>query len=102
VQEAEPGDKPRQGDNDQTDGVGGIVSPLTQSCINDAVSHAVSQVNSPILTRFYNSKTGKAEKPEATFARARWVSFEAAPPVLLLGPRNCSDNFAHPGEIGLP
>jgi hypothetical protein len=53
-------------------------------------------------TRFYNAKTGKAEKSEATLARARRVSFEVARPGPLLGRRNCSDDFAHQGEIALP
>jgi UrcA family protein len=50
------------------DSFGRFLSPSIQTCITDAVSHAVAQVNSPMLTRFYNAKTGKTE---ANLARAR-------------------------------
>jgi UrcA family protein len=33
-----------------------------QTCIDGAVSRAVAQVNSPMLTNLYNAKTGKADK----------------------------------------
>ncbi len=42
---------------------------LVQACINDAVSRAVAQVNSPMLTSIYNEKTGKAGK--ITLAQSR-------------------------------
>jgi UrcA family protein len=38
-------------------------------CINDAVSRAVAQVNSPMLTSLYNAKTGKADKQTTTLAQ---------------------------------
>src|SRR5271167_4956531 len=33
-----------------------------QTCIDGAVSRAVAQVNSPMLTSLYNANTGKADK----------------------------------------
>lgn len=41
-----------------------------QTCINGAVSRAVAQVNSPMLTSLYNEKTGKADK-KITLAQSR-------------------------------
>lgn len=41
-----------------------------QTCINDAVSRAVAEVNSPMLTSLYNEKTGKADK-KVTLAQSR-------------------------------
>ncbi len=41
-----------------------------QICINEAVSRAVAQVNSPVLTSLYQVKTGKADKQTATLAQA--------------------------------
>ena len=41
-----------------------------QICINEAVSRAVAQVNSPMLTSLYQVKTGKADKQTATLAQA--------------------------------
>jgi UrcA family protein len=46
-------------------------SHLTLTCVNQAVSRAVAQVNNPILTGLYNVKTAKADKQEPTLARAR-------------------------------
>jgi UrcA family protein len=46
-------------------------SHLTLTCVNQAVSRAVAQVNNPMLTSLYNVKTGKADKQEPTLARAR-------------------------------
>ena len=39
-------------------------------CINDAVSRAVAQVNSPLLTSLYEAKTGKADKKVTTLVQA--------------------------------
>jgi UrcA family protein len=39
-------------------------------CINEAVSRAVFQINSPMLTSLYQSKTGKADMQNATLAQA--------------------------------
>jgi UrcA family protein len=44
-------------------------SRTIQTCINDAMSRAVDQINSPMLTSLYNSKSGKADKQAATFAQ---------------------------------
>ena len=41
-----------------------------QICINEAVSRAVAQVNSPMLTSLYQAKTGQADKQTATLAQA--------------------------------
>jgi UrcA family protein len=41
-----------------------------QTCISGAVSRAVAQVNSPMLTSLYNAKAGKADK-EITLAESR-------------------------------
>jgi UrcA family protein len=43
----------------------------TTKCINNAMSQAVAQVNSPMLTSLYEAKTGKREQKEATLAQAR-------------------------------
>lgn len=43
----------------------------TAACINKAMSEAVAQVNSPMLTGLYNAKTGKPEQKETTLAQAR-------------------------------
>lgn len=40
-------------------------------CINDAVSRAVAEINSPVLTSLYQAKTGKADKPTVTLAQTR-------------------------------
>jgi UrcA family protein len=40
-----------------------------QICINEAVSRAVAQINSPMLTSLYQAKTGKADKQTATLAQ---------------------------------
>jgi len=45
-------------------------SRTTQICIKDAVSRAVAQINSPMLTSLYNAKTGKADKQTTTLAQA--------------------------------
>jgi UrcA family protein len=42
----------------------------SHACIKDAVSRAIEQVNRPMLTSFYQSKTGKSDKKVATLARA--------------------------------
>ena len=44
-------------------------SHAIQTCINEAVSRAVAQVNSPMLTSLYNAKTGKADKQTTTLAQ---------------------------------
>jgi UrcA family protein len=41
-----------------------------QTCISGAVSRAVAQVNSPMLTSLYNEKTGKTDK-KITLAQSR-------------------------------
>jgi UrcA family protein len=41
-----------------------------QTCVSAAVSRAVAQVNSPMLTNIYNAKVGKADK-KITLAEAR-------------------------------
>ena len=41
-----------------------------QTCIRGAVSRAVAQVDSPMLTSLYNEKTGKADK-KITLAQTR-------------------------------
>jgi UrcA family protein len=41
------------------------------NCINNAMSQAVAQVNSPILTSLNEAKTGKPERKQATLAQAR-------------------------------
>jgi UrcA family protein len=46
-------------------------SHTIQICINDAVSRAVAQVNSPMLTSLYQAKTGKADKQTTTLAQTR-------------------------------
>ena len=43
----------------------------TMKCINNAMSQAVAQVNSPLLTSLYEAKTGKREQKDATLAQAR-------------------------------
>jgi UrcA family protein len=40
-------------------------------CINDAISRAIAQVNSPMLTSLYESKAGKTDKKNVTLAQAR-------------------------------
>jgi UrcA family protein len=41
-----------------------------QICIKDAVSRAIAQVNNPMLTSLYESKTGKRDKKMTTVAQA--------------------------------
>jgi hypothetical protein len=41
-----------------------------RTCISGAVSRAVAEVNSPMLTSIYNSKTNKADK-KITLAQSR-------------------------------
>jgi UrcA family protein len=41
-----------------------------QTCIKDAVSRAIVQVNNPMLTSLYESKTGKTDKKVTTLAQA--------------------------------
>jgi UrcA family protein len=43
----------------------------TQTCINEAVSRAVAQIDRPMLTSFYRAKTGKADKQTTTLAQTR-------------------------------
>lgn len=43
---------------------------VQQMCISDAVSRAVAQVNSPMLTSLYNAKAGKTDK-KITLAQSR-------------------------------
>jgi UrcA family protein len=43
----------------------------TTQCINNAMSQAVAQVNSPMLTSLYEAKTGKPQLKQATVAQAR-------------------------------
>jgi UrcA family protein len=45
-------------------------SHATQICINEAVSRAVAQIDSPMLTSLYQANTGKADKQTATLAQA--------------------------------
>lgn len=40
-------------------------------CINDAVSRAVAEINSPVLTSLYQAKAGKADKKTVTLAQTR-------------------------------
>jgi UrcA family protein len=40
-------------------------------CIDGAVSRAIAQVNSPMLTSLYQEKTGKVDKKSTTLAQAR-------------------------------
>jgi UrcA family protein len=40
-------------------------------CVKDAVSRAIAQVNSPMLTSLYQAKTGKADTKVTTLAQAR-------------------------------
>jgi UrcA family protein len=40
-------------------------------CIDDAMSRAIAQVNSPMLTSLYEAKTGKVDKKTTTLAQAR-------------------------------
>jgi UrcA family protein len=40
-------------------------------CIDDAMSRAIAQVNSPLLTSLYEEKTGKVNKKSGTLAQAR-------------------------------
>jgi UrcA family protein len=42
-----------------------------QTCINGAVSRAVAQVDSSMLTSLYNEKTGKADKKVISLAQSR-------------------------------
>lgn len=42
-----------------------------QSCVKDAVSRAIAQVNNPMLTSLYQAKTGKEGKNVTTLAQAR-------------------------------
>jgi UrcA family protein len=46
-------------------------SHAIQICINEAVSRAVAQINSPMLTSLHEAKTGKADKQTATLAQTR-------------------------------
>jgi UrcA family protein len=46
-------------------------SQTIKICINDAVSRAVSEINSPVLTSLYQAKTGKSDKQTATLAQTR-------------------------------
>jgi UrcA family protein len=41
-----------------------------QICVKDAVSRAIVQVNNPLLTSLYESKTGKTDKKVTTLAQA--------------------------------
>jgi UrcA family protein len=40
-------------------------------CVNGAVSRAIAQVNSPMLTSLYKEKTGKVDKKSIALAQAR-------------------------------
>jgi UrcA family protein len=40
-------------------------------CVKDAVSRAIAQVNSPMLTSLYQAKTGKADTKVTTLSKAR-------------------------------
>jgi UrcA family protein len=40
-------------------------------CIADAMSHAIGQVNSPMLTSLYQSKGGKVDNQVTTFAKVQ-------------------------------
>jgi UrcA family protein len=40
-------------------------------CIDDAMSRAIAEVNSPMLTSLYQAKTGKVEQKTTTLAQAR-------------------------------
>ena len=46
-------------------------SHAIQTCIDQAVSRTVAQVNSPMLTSLYTVKTGKPDKQATTFAQTR-------------------------------
>ena len=45
--------------------------PAVMTCIDEAVSRAVAQVNRPMLTSLHQAKTGKADKPVTTLAQTR-------------------------------
>jgi UrcA family protein len=40
-------------------------------CIDDAMARAIAQVNSPMLTSLYQTKTGKGDKKTITLAQVR-------------------------------
>ena len=42
----------------------------TEICVRDAVSRAIVQVDNPMLTSLYESKTGKTDKKTTTLAQA--------------------------------
>jgi UrcA family protein len=44
---------------------------VPRTCINEAVSRAVAEVNRPMLTSLYQAKTGKANKQVTTLAQTR-------------------------------
>ena len=46
-------------------------SHATEICIKDAVSRAVAEINSPVLTSLYRAKTGIADKQTVTLAQTR-------------------------------
>jgi UrcA family protein len=46
-------------------------SHTIQVCIDEAVSRAVAQIDSPMLTGLYQAKTGKADKQTPTLAQTR-------------------------------
>ena len=43
--------------------------PAVMTCIDEAVSRAVAQVNRPMLTSLHQAKTGKADKQVTTLAQ---------------------------------
>jgi UrcA family protein len=45
--------------------------PAVMTCIDEAVSRAVAQVNRPMLTSLHQAKTGKADKQVTTLAQTR-------------------------------
>jgi UrcA family protein len=45
--------------------------PAVTTCIDEAVSRAVAQVNTPMLTSLHQAKTGKADKQVTTLAQTR-------------------------------
>ena len=45
--------------------------PAVMTCIDEAVSRAVAQVDRPMLTSLYEAKTGKADKKVTTLAQTR-------------------------------
>jgi UrcA family protein len=48
-------------------------SEVSLPCIDEVMSRAITQINSPMLTSLYQAKTGKADKKKPTLARVHGV-----------------------------